>query len=324
MIYVVGARAYWDADCAGASLKVHDDGTVTVLCGTVDCGQGARTVLSQIAAEALGVSPLDVRVMLMDTETTPMDSRGASASSVTFISGNAVRLAALKAREKLFAVAAERLECREEDLEAREGRIFVRGAPERSMTFAEAAEASTYREGGEAVLATAHYDTPTQFIDHMTGKGNISPAYSFAAHAAEVEVDTETGKVRVLRMAAAHDVGRAINPLLLEGQIQGGLSQGIGYSLTEHLEFEMGQALNGTLADYKVLTAKDMPEVMAIPVETVDPEGPMGAKGIGEPVLVPTAPAIANAIYDAVGVRLRELPMTPPRVLEALRAKSGT
>ncbi|MFQ5914986.1 MAG: xanthine dehydrogenase family protein molybdopterin-binding subunit [Nitrospinota bacterium] len=319
MIYTVGARAYWDADCAGAFLKIHDDGSASVITGTVDCGQGAKTVLSQIAAETLGMHLEDVRIYTMDTENAPMDSRGASASSVTFISGNAVYHAARKAREKLLAVAAEKLEASGADLDIRNGRVFVRSAPERSMTLEEVAQASTYRQGSEAILESAHYDTPTQFIDHMTGTGNISPAYVFAAHAAEVEVDTETGRVRVVRIAAAHDVGRAINPMLLEGQIEGGLSQGLGYGLTENLASEGGQFVNGNLADYKIFTSKDMPEIVPIIVEAGDPEGPFNAKGIGEPVLVPTAPAIANAIYDAVGVRVKDLPMTPARVFEALR-----
>ncbi|MEE8109999.1 MAG: xanthine dehydrogenase family protein molybdopterin-binding subunit, partial [bacterium] len=214
MIFTVGARAYWDADCAGAFLKIHDDGSASVITGTVDCGQGAKTVLSQIAAETLGMKLEDIRVYTMDTENAPMDSRGASASSVTFISGNAVYHAAQKAREKLLSVAAEKLEVSVDDLDVRDSRVFVRSAPDRSMTLGEVAQAATYRKGSEAILESAHYDTPTEFIDHMTGTGNISPAYVFAAHAAEVEVDTETGRVQVLRIAAAHDVGRAINPML--------------------------------------------------------------------------------------------------------------
>ncbi len=134
-------------------------------------------------------------------------------------------------------------------------------------------------------------------------------------------MDTETGRVLVLRIAAAHDVGRAINPMLLEGQLHGGLSQGLGYGLTENLASEGGQFVNGNLADYKIFTARDMPEIIPIIVETLDPDGPYSAKGIGEPVLVPTAPAIANAIYDAVGVRIKDLPMTPARVFEALKKR---
>ncbi len=325
MIYTVGARAYWDADCAGAFLKIHDDGSASVITGTVDCGQGARTVLTQIAAETLGMKLDDVRIYTMDTEGAPMDSRGASASSVTFISGNAVYYAARQARERLLKVAAEKLEADPEDLDIRESRVFVRSTPERSMTLGEVAKMSTYRQGGEAILESAHYDTPTEFIDHMTGAGNISPCYSFAAHAAEVEVDTETGRVKVLRVAAAHDVGRAINPMLLEAQIHGGLSQGLGYAVTENLSIEGGQFVNGNMADYKILTSKDMPEIVPIIVETSEPEGPYNAKGIGEPVLVPTAPAVANAVYDAVGVRIHDLPITPARVFEALkRAKENT
>jgi xanthine dehydrogenase molybdenum-binding subunit len=244
---------------------------------------------------------------------------------VTFISGNAVYYAARQARERLLKVAAEKLEADPKDLDIRESRVFVRSTPERSMTLGEVAETSTYRQGGEAILESAHYDTPTEFIDHMTGAGNISPCYVFAAHAAEVEVDTETGRVRVVRVAAAHDVGRAINPMLLEAQIHGGLSQGLGYAISENLSSEGGQFVNGNLADYKILTSKDMPEIVPIIVETSEPEGPYNAKGIGEPVLVPTAPAVANAVYDAVGVRIHDLPITPARVFEALkRAKENT
>jgi xanthine dehydrogenase molybdenum-binding subunit len=171
------------------------------------------------------------------------------------------------------------------------------------------------------VMAEYFYDPPNENLDREF-KGNLSVTYAYGTHGVEVEVDKETGQVKILRYVAAHDVGRAINPMLLEGQVYGGVTQGIGYALTERLILQNGKVMNANFLDYKMLTAKDVPNIETIVVETNDPFGPFGAKGIGEPGLVPTAPAIANAIYDAVGVRIKELPITPEKVLAALKEKA--
>ncbi|OGQ11112.1 MAG: hypothetical protein A2026_19965 [Deltaproteobacteria bacterium RBG_19FT_COMBO_46_12] len=172
------------------------------------------------------------------------------------------------------------------------------------------------------VMAEHFYDPTNENLDREF-KGNLSVTYAYGTHGVEVEVDKETGQVKILRYVAAHDVGRAINPMLLEGQVYGGATQGIGYALTERLILQNGKVMNPNFLDYKMLTAKDVPKIETIVIETDDPFGPFGAKGIGEPGLVPTAPAIANAIYDAVGVRIKDLPITPEKVLAALKEKSS-
>jgi xanthine dehydrogenase molybdenum-binding subunit len=172
------------------------------------------------------------------------------------------------------------------------------------------------------IMAEAFYDPDNENLDREF-KGNLSKAYSYGAHGVEVQVDKETGKVKILKYVAAHDVGRAINPMLLEGQVYGGTAMGVGYALTERLILEKGEVMNPNFRDYKMLTAKDVIPIEAVIIETNDEAGPFGAKGIGEPGLVPSAPAIANAIYDAIGVRIKELPMTPERVLKAIKEKKG-
>lgn len=171
---------------------------------------------------------------------------------------------------------------------------------------------------GQMVIGSAVYQPPNGITDPQTVIGNMSAAYAFGTHMVEVEVDTETGKVEILNFVAAHDTGRTINPLGFEGQTYGGIAQGIGYALNEEVIFNNGKVANDQFHDYKILTAMDMPPVEIIQVESNDPEGPYGAKGVGEPGLVPTAAAIANAIYDAVGVRITDLPITPEKVLKAL------
>ncbi|MFQ5409779.1 MAG: xanthine dehydrogenase family protein molybdopterin-binding subunit, partial [Anaerolineales bacterium] len=178
-----------------------------------------------------------------------------------------------------------------------------------------------FRAGGQVILGEGWYDPPTQLVDKHTYKGNISATYGFGAQMAEVEVDVEMGHVRVLRMACANDVGRAINPMAVEGQIEGGAQMGLGYALTEELVVIDGVVQNPDFHHYRLFTAADMPAIETIIVETDDPDGPYGAKGVGEMGGTPTAAAVANAIYDAVGVRMTRLPMTPERVLRALEAQ---
>ena len=173
------------------------------------------------------------------------------------------------------------------------------------------------------VIAEHFYDPPNENLDPKEFKGNLSVTYAYGTHGVEVEVDRETGQVKILKYVAAHDVGKAINPMLLEGQVYGGATMGIGYALTERLILQNGKVMNPNFLDYKMLTAKDVPNIETVVIETNDPSGPFGAKGIGEPGLVPTAPAIANAIYDAVGVRIKELPITAEKVLAALKEKKG-
>jgi CO/xanthine dehydrogenase Mo-binding subunit len=316
-----GARIYRSDGC-GATVKVDDFGHVSLITGSTEIGQGSETVLAQIVADVLGVTMDDINVLNSDTDVKPWDV-GVHASRTTFIAGNAAHLAALDARRQLFETAAEMLKAPAEKLIARDGKIMVSGQPsavsrQPSVDIAKVARARHFREGGQVISGEGWYDPPTKLVDKDTYKGNISATYGFGSQMAEVEVDTETGKVRVLRLVCANDVGRAINPMAVEGQMEGGAQMGLGYALTEEAIVKDGRVLNPDFLDYRLFTSADMPEIESIIIETDDPQGPFGAKGVGEMGGTPTAAAIANAIYDAVGVRLTTLPMTPERVLKAL------
>jgi xanthine dehydrogenase molybdenum-binding subunit len=355
-----GARIYRSDGC-GAIVKVDDFGHVTLISGSSEIGQGSETVLAQIVADVLGVPVSDVTVLNSDTEVKPWDV-GVHASRTTFIAGNAAHQAALAARRQIFETAAEMLGVKPEELVARGGKIEVSGDAKqgsggdsatyssnpksakgahpsakpplregaqsgeilnpKSVDLAKVVRSRHYREGGQVILGEGWYDPPTQLVDKDTYKGNISATYGFGAQMAEVEVDTETGIVRVLRLACANDVGRAINPMAVEGQIEGGAQMGLGYALSEELLVQEGQVLNPDFRLYRLFTAADMPHLETYLIETDDPQGPFGAKGVGEMGGTPTAAAIANAIYDAIGVRMTELPMTPERILAALDQKA--
>lgn len=310
-----GARIYRSDGC-GATVKVDDFGRVTLVTGSTEIGQGSETALAQIVAEAMGVRLEDVTVINSDTSVKPWDV-GVHASRTTFIAGNAAWRAAQDAKRQILAHAAQMLNVSADALEIGDRIVRVKDDG-RQVAFDKVVRALHYREGGTFVIGTGWYDPPTQLVDKDTYKGNISAAFGFGAQAVEVLVDMETGKVRVLRLVAAHDVGRAINPMYCEGQIEGGVQMGVGYALTEELLVRDGQILNPTFLDYRVPTALDMPEIETVLIETADPEGPFGAKGVGEMGGTPTAAAIANAIFDATGVRLRRLPMTGERVLAAI------
>jgi xanthine dehydrogenase molybdenum-binding subunit len=190
------------------------------------------------------------------------------------------------------------------------------------MGYERVVRAGHFREGGRILIGQAFYDPPTQMLD-KDFRGNVSVTYGFAAQAALVEVEEATGKIEVVRVASAHDVGRALNPVGCEGQIEGGIHMGLGYCLTEELRLREGRVLNPGFLDYKLLTAPDMPEILITLIETVDEAGPFGAKGLGEAGTIPISAAVANAVKDATGVRLTELPMTPERVYRALRRRAG-
>lgn len=315
-----GARIYRSDGC-GALVKVDDFGHTTITTGATEIGQGSETILAQIVAETLGVKLEDVSVINTDTDVKPWDV-GVHASRTTYIAGNAARLAALEARSQIFETASEMLKLAPDDLMASNGKVMAMNDSDHSVDLAKVVRKRHLREGGQIVLGEGWYDPPTKMVDKETYKGNISATYGFGAQMAEVEVDTETGMVRVLRLVCANDVGRAINPMAVEGQIEGGAQMGLGYALTEELIVENGRVLNPDFLDYRLFTSADMPKIETIIVETDDPGGPFGAKGVGEMGGTPTAAAIANAIYDAVGIRLTQLPMTPERVLAALNTKT--
>jgi xanthine dehydrogenase molybdenum-binding subunit len=294
---------------SNAVLKMNEDGTVHLLAGIADLGTGARTAMAQIAAEELGIGLEDVRVITGDTDIVPFDI-GAYASRTTFVGGGAVLKAATDLKAQVLALAAEHLEASPADLEVRGGMISVKGVPSRALTVKQAVQGGP---GGKA---------PRTLIASATNEPHND--YSFAAHFVEVEVDTETGQVNVVEVIAAHEVGRAIHPIAVEGQIEGGLQQGIGHSLTEDfiVDTRTGRPLNAGFVDYKMPLSLDMPRIQTIILEEAsDSDGPFGAKGVGEDPIVAIGPAIANAVSDALGVRMRELPITPEKVLAALRQK---
>jgi 4-hydroxybenzoyl-CoA reductase subunit alpha len=306
---------------SGAIVKIERDGVITLLTGAADIGQGTETVISQIVAEELGVALEDIRITAADTEITPLDP-GTFGSGVTLRAGNAARMAAHAAKEKLFMAAAERMEANMEDLEARDRRIYVKGTPDRGMSFQEAIKVYQYSDRPMPIIGRGSYAPsvvePTTLLKE---DGNFSPAYSFMAQTAEVEVDTKTGKIRLLKMVASHDCGRAINPMLVEGQLEGSIVGGMGQALYEDVMTEEGLVFNPSFLDYGIPTAMEVPSITALEVETDDPEGPFGAKESGEGTQIAPAPAIINALYDAIGVRFKSLPVTPEKILEALKGK---
>jgi 4-hydroxybenzoyl-CoA reductase alpha subunit len=306
---------------SGAIVKIERDGAITLLTGAADIGQGAETVISQIVAEELGVPLEDIRITAADTEITPLDP-GTFGSGVTLRAGNAARIAAQSAREKLFEAVAEKLEVRVQELEAKNRRISVKGSPERGMSLQDAIKFYQYSDHPMPIIGRGSYLPPAKEPTTLLKEdGNFSPAYSFMTQAAEVEVDTKTGKVKVLKMVASHDCGRAINPMLVEGQLEGSVVGGMGQALYEEVITEKGQVLNPSFLDYGIPTAMEVPSITSVEVETNDPEGPFGAKESGEGTQLAPAPAIINAIYDAIGVRFKSLPVTREKVLEALRER---
>jgi xanthine dehydrogenase molybdenum-binding subunit len=351
LMHVGGSGRIYRSDASGIILRLDDFGNVYVNSGGVEMGQGLHSALSLAVAESLGVRPENVFINETDTATCPWDV-GTHASRGAFTACNAANMAAAELRQRIFAHARDLLPAEiEKNLRshekrtpgqspvdfdfraaARSGRfvlqdgvIFLEGAPDAPWTRVDLGRllrAIHFRSKGEMFTAEAFYDPPSELPDWKRGVGNMSAAYAYGTQGVEVEVDEETGEVRIVRLVAVHDVGKVLNPQTLAGQIYGALAQGIGYALYEEVLTREGRILNPGFTDYKIPTAREMDFPVDLEfVETDDPAGPFGAKGVGEPGLVPTAPAIANAIYDAVGVRIRDLPITPEKLLAALRAR---
>ena len=319
LVHVGGGARVYKSDGCGTIIKVDDYGKVDVFTGSTDIGQGSETVLAQIVSEVLGIPVEDINIINDDTDVCPWDV-GAHASRTTFVAGNSCLGAARKIREQILEAAAEALNEDPSGLDIAGGVVFARHNKEKNTALGKLLRNAHYASGGKMLMAEYFYDPPNENFDREF-KGNLSVAYAYGTHGVEVEVDRETGSVKIVNYVAAHDVGKALNPMLLEGQISGGGVMGLGYTLTERMVYRNGKLLNANYLDYKMPTVKDVPPMEAVIVETDELDGPFGAKGIGEPGLVPTAPAIANAIYDAVGVRIRDLPITPDKVLAALKAK---
>lgn len=304
-------------DRAGAWAELDDGGTAKIVTGVTEIGEGILTVLAQIAAEELGVRPEDVTIGDNDTARSP-EAAHAGATRQTYMIGNSVALACRDAMAKLTKELADHWEVEEASIEAFDGEIWSKGS-NLKMSMEEAVDICKKR--GVVPVGSGSFTAHGTGLDPVDGSGSPWQAYVFGCQVAEVEVDTITGEVQVLGMWAAHDVGRAINPRGVEGQIEGGIVQGLGQALMEDYQLENGHTKTHGFAKYILPTSLDIPQINSVLVEDRDPKSPLGAKGIGEPALVPTAPAIMNAIHDAIGVRIKSLPATPEKVLAAIRAK---
>lgn len=300
-----------------ARLRMDAEGSLTMFVSSPDVGQGSNTALSQVAADAIGIPPEWVtKVVAADSDESPHDF-GSVGSRVTYVQGNAVRLAGEDMQARLRATAQEMMNTSADRIEITGGMAHDLDGRIAPIDLREVARREVERTGDE-IESVGSFAPGGEYGDRVTGQTIVYPTFVYATQIVEVEVDTGTGEVRILRMAASHDSGTILNPLLLEGQIVGGIAQGIGMALCEEVLVRDGRALNPSFSDYFLPTAMDVPDVVMSHVITDEATGPYGAKCVGEPALVPTAPAITNAIYNAVGVRIRSLPATPEKVLAAL------
>jgi CO/xanthine dehydrogenase Mo-binding subunit len=304
-------------DRAGTWVELDDGGTGKVVTGVTEIGEGILTVLAQIAAEELGIRPEDVTIGDNDTARAP-EAAHAGATRQTYMIGNSVALACREARARLFEQIAEHWDVAVEQIRAHNGEIWAEGSNHR-LAMAQAVAICKGR--GVVPVGSASFTAQHTGLDPVDGSGRPWQAYVYGCQVAEVEVDTVTGEVQVLGVWAAHDVGRAVNPRGVEGQIEGAVVQALGQGLMEDYRTENGHTTTPGFAKYILPTALDVPRVTSVIVEDPDPLGPLGVKGIGEPAMVPTIPAVMNAIYDAIGVRITSLPATPERILEALAKK---
>ena len=320
-MHVSGNRTMGNWDGSTVVLRLNEDGRAIVLSGECDMGQGAATMLAQVVAHELNLPLAHVHVAQPDTDTSPF-AIGTLASRVTMSGGNAAIVAARKARDQLFSVAAGLVGCDVQQLEIAEGQVRVKGEPARARPLGDVVRQHIWRHGGEGLQVSGTWDPKTQMFDPATLMGNIAPAYSFAAQVVEVEVDTETGQVSVVDSFVSDDCGKALNPMAIHGQSNGAAAQAMGWALYEQLQVEEGRLTNGNFADYHLPTADALPLLRSGIVESNEPNGPHGAKGASETAILPGAPAIANAVFDAIGVRITDLPITPEKVLAALRARA--
>ena len=310
---------------SAAIVKMHDDGSATLFAGTVEMGQGSETTLSQVAAEELGVPLSDIRLVAGDTELTPIEF-GSFLSGGAFVTGKAVRVAAADAKRQLMEMAERLLEADRRDLEAAGKRVYVKGAPQRGVSYAEILAASIKHSGGDPIIGKGHFKSVPQAELHpslSSAKGRWTEAYGFAAQLAEVEVDTWTGRVRVLRLVTYHDCGFALNPQIVQGQVEGCVSMALGQTLQERIDLREGQVFNADLLGYRMPLAPGATDMAGGLVHSRDPGGPFGAKEVGEGAVSGVMAAVANAVYDAAGVRIASLPITPAKVLAALERASA-
>lgn len=320
MLHVGGGAKIYRSDGCGTILKIDPYGYCTIITGSNEIGQGSETVLAMIASEELGIELKKIKVINTDTDVKPWDV-GVHASRTSFVAGNSLLGAIKILKEKLNKKAAELLKSNHSDFDYSDNKIISLKSND-SIALDKVVREMHFSEPNELAIANYFYEPSSKFQD-KDFKGNVSGTYAFASQAIEVEVDTYTGNVKVLDVYVAQDVGRVLNPLLLGGQIEGGVIQGVGYALTEELLMHEGKILNPNFHNYKMLTASDIPDIHFFPVETIDKEGPYGAKGVGEASLIPTAAAIANAVCNALGLEFIELPITPEKILKAISLQNN-
>ncbi|MCX7167358.1 MAG: xanthine dehydrogenase family protein molybdopterin-binding subunit [Rhodocyclales bacterium] len=320
MLHVGGGAKIYPSDGCGTILKMDDFANVTLITGASEIGQGSETVLSQLVCEELGLPISAITVVNNDTAITPWDV-GVHASRTTFIAGNSAIGAAKKAKTKILAVAAKKYDSAESDLDLRGGFVIKATSGEVVVELSKLLRNLHFQDKAELVMTTFYYEPPSVHQDKGF-KGDVSAAYAWGTQVVEVEVDTDTGLVRMTRVTGAHDVGRVLNRLGIEGQIEGGVIMGQGYALTEDLMIENGVMKNPNFRDYKLVTAPEIPEMDISFIESMDGEGPQGAKGVGEAPSICIAAATANAIANATGVRMFELPFTPEKVYRALHGQT--
>ena len=324
-----GLPIYWnDMPHSGVQLKLDRSGGVTVFCGATEIGQGSDDVLVGCVAEVLGIEPLDIRAVTGDTDLTPVDL-GSYSSRVTLMMGNAAIQAAERARDLLADAVSKKLGVPKDRLVFADGRVFDAENPGAGVSFAEAVCLAEAMFG--TIGTTGSYTPPRSAAKFKGGGVGPSPTYSYSAAIVEVEVDASTGWVHVPRVWIAHDIGRSLNPTLVRGQVEGSVYMALGEALMEEQTFRrlpprLSHALVHkfpSMLEYKSPTTLDMPEVFTELVENPDPRGPFGAKEVGQGPLLPVMPAVANAVYDAIGVRIDEVPITPEKILKALDAKAA-
>ena len=318
MLHVGGGAKIYRSDGCGTTLKLDHYGYLTIITGSNEIGQGSETVLAMIAMEELGLPEEKIRVINTDTDVKPWDV-GVHASRTSFVAGNSLLGAIKLLKEKLSKKATELLDVVTDNWEYADGKMSFN---EFEIKMDKVAREMHFGFPHELCTVNYFYEPPSKFQD-KDFKGDVSGNYAFASQAIEVEVDTLTGKVEVLNTHVSQDVGRVLNPLGLQGQMEGGLATGIGYALTEEMIYENGVLKNPSFHGYKLLTTTDMPPVNFYPIETYDEAGPYGSKGAGEAPLIPTAAAIANAVSNAIGVRFYSLPITAEKVLRALHEKES-
>jgi len=320
MLHVGGGAKIYPSDGCGTILKMDDFANVTLITGASEIGQGSETVLSQLVCEELGLPISAITVVNNDTAITPWDV-GVHASRTTFIAGNSAIGAAKKAKSKILAVAAKKFDCTEADLDLRGGFVIRAERGEALVELSKLLRNLHFQDKAELVMTTFYYEPPSVHQDKGF-KGDVSAAYAWGTQVVEVEVDTDTGFIKLAKVTGAHDVGRVLNRLGIEGQIEGGVVMGQGYAFTEDLMIESGVMKNPNFRDYKLVTAPEIPEMDIAFIESMDGEGPQGAKGVGEAPSICMAAAAANAIANATGTRLFELPFTPEKVYRALHGQT--